>query len=253
MSRTRKGIYPPARPLTQREQDLVMSCTNLARKEANKMSEKVSKRLSKKPSPALIMQFGDDLYASAMEQLCIAAQRWNPERHVKFVTYAYHYIRNGIYDAAKHQCDFRLGTFHADRETSDMVAMFSSLENKGRTLANMDHDNNRTFQVWDNLNGESEQDDEDGIFLRELEKKLSTYLNENEVKVFMMRTFDDYTLDEVGTILGVCKERVRQIQYRAKEKLRTNPDFTRMVERMSPRKGLSRQDFHGSRVGIKIA
>jgi len=66
------------------------------------------------------------------------------------------------------------------------------------------------------------QTDMESVEQRELLEKIleSAGMNEREEIVLRMLTIEDYTLEEIGQVLGVTKERVRQIEVRTLEKLR---------------------------------
>ena len=59
--------------------------------------------------------------------------------------------------------------------------------------------------------------------IRKILKWIDLVLSEREAKVFILRNgigVDQMTLDEVGVVIGVTRERVRQIQLEAKNKLK---------------------------------
>ncbi|MFW6079903.1 MAG: sigma-70 family RNA polymerase sigma factor, partial [Gemmatimonadota bacterium] len=61
-----------------------------------------------------------------------------------------------------------------------------------------------------------------------LERMFERYLTERERKIlYLYYGLDDgeeRTLEEIGSLLGVTRERIRQIRNRAFEKLRESPD-----------------------------
>lgn len=73
-----------------------------------------------------------------------------------------------------------------------------------------------------------EQDLEDQARRRFLEKVLRRYLNERERKIlvlyFGLDDREELTLEQIGDLLGVTRERIRQIRNRAFDKLRVSPD-----------------------------
>ena len=72
--------------------------------------------------------------------------------------------------------------------------------------------------------------------LREsLVKAMHKVLNEKEIKVIILRfgldSHEPRTLQEVGDIIGVCRERIRQIEETAKRKLRRVPELEGVILR----------------------
>ena len=59
--------------------------------------------------------------------------------------------------------------------------------------------------------------------------------NELEIKVIILRfgldSNEPRTLQEVGEIIGVCRERIRQIEEKAKRKLRRVPELEGVILR----------------------
>jgi len=74
---------------------------------------------------------------------------------------------------------------------------------------------------------------EKGDLKKELARALS-FLNPRERKILIMRFWaengEGYTLDEVGKVIGVSRERVRQIQKIAIKKLRQNSRLRELLE-----------------------
>ena len=66
------------------------------------------------------------------------------------------------------------------------------------------------------------QTDMESVEQRELLEKIleSAGINEREEIVLRMLTIEDYTLEEIGQVLGVTKERVRQMHLKVIRKLR---------------------------------
>ena len=78
------------------------------------------------------------------------------------------------------------------------------------------------------------QQAEDGIYTDELHEMLETTMAENltvrEADVLRRRYYDNQTLQAVGDELGVCRDRVRQIEQKAFRKLRDVPQLQRWHE-----------------------
>jgi RNA polymerase primary sigma factor len=185
-----------------------------------------------------------------------AAKRFDPERNVKFISYAVWWVRQAIFHAlSEHARVFRL-----PQKTSSQVSRVEHARDKlqaenGRTptsaelaqatdLTEAEVDNllrmigddrslsegvgeEGTLELGDTL----EQDTVPGV---ELELMKSTFarhvqtmvdaLDEKEREVLRLRFGLDgdepRTLQEIGDALGLSRERIRQIESKAKEKLR---------------------------------
>lgn len=55
-------------------------------------------------------------------------------------------------------------------------------------------------------------------------------LNPQERKIIELRYYKDQTLEEVGKIFQLTRERIRQIEFKALRKLRSGPRFKQMQE-----------------------
>lgn len=86
--------------------------------------------------------------------------------------------------------------------------------------------------IVDEKNGQESMDD--SIFYKEVNHYLntSTRLTEKEKMVLKYRFgFDNgksYTLEEVGSMMGVTRERIRQVESKALRKLRIEPNFKKL-------------------------
>lgn len=75
-----------------------------------------------------------------------------------------------------------------------------------------------------NHSGAAERNLEEAQLIAGVEKALAQgKLNHREVMVIRLRFFEDMTLEEVGEILFLSREMIRQIEKKAKEKLRKSP------------------------------
>jgi RNA polymerase primary sigma factor len=158
-----------------------------------------------------------------------AARRFDPDRNVKFITYAVWWIREAMMHVLSDQTrafSFPPKMFAALHNAPDDVSLNQPLsadrqgqsEGRGRELADLlPHDQ---VPIEDEM---IHQADLDEILdaLGELDGK------EREV-VRLRFGFDDdeeHTLQEIGNRLHLSRERVRQIETRAKEKLRRSAKF----------------------------
>ncbi len=185
-----------------------------------------------------------------------AAKRFDPERNVKFISYAVWWVRQAIFHAlSEHARVFRLpqkmsgqvsrvehardklAAEHGRQPTIAEVAQATELSEAevdnllrmvgdDRSLSDTVGDEG-TLELGDTL----EQDSVPGV---ELELMKSTFarhvqsmvdaLDEKEREVLRLRFGLDgdepRTLQEIGDALGLSRERIRQIESKAKEKLR---------------------------------
>jgi len=76
--------------------------------------------------------------------------------------------------------------------------------------------------------GDIEEDVEDHARRQFLENMFGRYLTEREHKILVLYygldDGEEMTLEQIGSLLGVTRERIRQIRNRAFDKLRASPD-----------------------------
>jgi RNA polymerase primary sigma factor len=185
-----------------------------------------------------------------------AAKRFDPERNVKFISYAVWWIRQAIFHAlSEHARVFRLPqkmSGQAARVGSVRDRLASELE-RSPTTEEVAKETDLTEEAVENLlriagedvslssaigeDGKLELGDtleQDTIPPVEVELMRSSFaeqiqnivaeLDEKERDVIRMRFGldgeDPRTLQEIGESLGLSRERIRQIESKAKEKLR---------------------------------
>lgn len=206
-----------------------------------------------------------DLIQEGHVGLLEAAARFDPEREVRFSTYATWWIRASMQDyVLRNWSIVRGGTSSAQKSlffnmrrlrakiaksggstaTSDMYAEISSaLGVSEADVALMDArlsapdsslnapvgtDESSTAERMDFLVSDDPLPDETASAVIDRErrdswlKKALGVLNERELKIIRERrlTDDGATLESLGTALGISKERVRQIENRALQKLK---------------------------------
>ena len=185
-----------------------------------------------------------------------AAKRFDPERNVKFISYAVWWVRQAIFHAlSEHSRVFRL-----PQKLSGMVSRLQNLretmaadllrsptnaelaektelsEEQVETLLRAGGDDvslsasvgeDGTLELGDTLEQESIPSAELELIRTSFENQIQSMVAELEPKereVIRMRFGLDgeesRTLQEIGDELGLSRERVRQIESKAKEKLR---------------------------------
>jgi len=185
-----------------------------------------------------------------------AAKRFDPDRKVKFVTYAVWWIRQAIISAiAEKGGSFRLPQKQANmlyklgknasdlalklkrKPTTDELAdqmnitedevMFLQGFARENISLNTIVDENHDFQLWQRI----EQDTIPSAHLQVIKSSLEQHiisllgeLGEKEATVIQLRFGlsgdDPQTLKEIGNRLNLSRERIRQIEFKAMEKLR---------------------------------
>jgi RNA polymerase primary sigma factor len=187
-----------------------------------------------------------------------AGKRFDPERNVKFISYAVWWIRQAIFHAlAEHTRVFRLPpkmsgqvsrlgsardrlaaeleraptTEELAKETALSIgAVEDLLRIAGEDLSlSSTVGEDGTLELGDTLQQESVPEVEGEMIRTSFEEQIQktvAELDEKEQEVIRMRFGfggeEPRTLQEIGERLGLSRERIRQIESKAKEKLRRN-------------------------------
>ena len=157
-----------------------------------------------------------DLISEGNMGLVKAIQKFNPERDVKFISYAVWWIRNSIQEFIKKR------------------QMCLNIEKEEDTLNKPVSNNSFTYDVEDEYvikketvlsNEEDEEKRELHRNQRKIVNKLLSDLNEREkfiIEEYYGLNGKEKNLEEIGNILGLTKERIRQIKFESLKKLRSN-------------------------------
>jgi len=201
------------------------------------------------------MSFMDLIHEGTLG-LMEAAKRFDPERNVKFISYAVWWVRQAIFHAlSEHARVFRLpqklssqvSRLSAAREKlkGELERMPTTAELAERTALPPHEVEQLLLAVGDDVSLSTAVGDDGGLELGEtleqdsvpsaevemirtsFERRIQgmvSGLDEKEREVIRMRFgFDGeepMTLQEIGEAMGLSRERIRQIESRAKEKLR---------------------------------
>lgn len=198
----------------------------------------------------------DELVAAANLGLVQAALRYDPERNVKFVTYADWWIRKAIIEALETQSGpVRLPRYQYERlrqmrraraawtsrfcvePTADQLAMAAGLPREeverllqlSPTITSLEQPSvpGGERPLKELLFDERAESPQGSLLRRDLTARLLRHmasLKEKELRVILLRFGLDgepaQTLRDTGRQLGISRERVRQIEQRALVKLR---------------------------------
>jgi RNA polymerase primary sigma factor len=153
-----------------------------------------------------------------------AARRFDPSRNVKFITYAVWWVRESMMHALADQTrafSMPPKLFALLRNGSEDVSLSDPVDVVGRG-----HDGGHTRELGDLLPHDQTPIDAEMIHQSDLDELVGALsdldVKEREVVRLRFGLEDDveHTLQEIGDRLHLSRERVRQIESRAKEKLR---------------------------------
>jgi RNA polymerase primary sigma factor len=204
-----------------------------------------------------------ELVCIGNEGLLKAVKKFDPDKGVKFISYAVWWIRQTVLQALAEQTRSvriplnqnsnlvklsrtetaltqQLGRTPTDREIADRmgepVQTIRALRRVASAELSLDAPLDRTDRdsasFGERFSGMETEDIQDEVeyqarrqFLQDMFKK---YLTERERKILVLYygldDGEEMTLEEIGSLLGVTRERIRQIRNRAFEKLRQSPD-----------------------------
>lgn len=205
-----------------------------------------------------------ELVAIGNEGLLKAVKKFDPEQGVKFISYAVWWVRQAVLKALAEQTrsvriplnqnsqlirmartetylSQELGREPTDGEIAraldDKVENVRSARRMTATEVSLDAPIDRTDKdaatMGERFAGQEGTDIEestDGKLRREfLERVFEKYLTPRERKILSLyygleEGSEGMTLEKIGALMGVTRERIRQIRERAFEKLRDSPD-----------------------------
>ena len=203
-----------------------------------------------------------ELVCIGNEGLLKAVKKFDPEKGVKFISYAVWWIRQTVLQALAEQTRSvriplnqnsnlarlartntsltqQLGRAPTDqelaREMGEPLDTVRALRRVAATELSLDapldrgdRDSASFGERFAGVDGSEIEEDVEAVARRSyLETMFDNYLTERERKIlYLYYGLDDgeeRTLEEIGTLLGVTRERIRQIRNRAFEKLRGSP------------------------------
>ena len=204
-----------------------------------------------------------ELVCIGNEGLLKAVKKFDPDKGVKFISYAVWWIRQTVLQALAEQTRSvriplnqnsnlvklsrtetaltqKLGRSPTDREIADKMEEPVETVRALRRVASaelsldapLDKSDRDSASFGERFSGmddaDIEEDVEDQARREFLEKMFERYLTERERKILVLYygldDGEEMTLEEIGSLLGVTRERIRQIRNRAFDKLRASPD-----------------------------
>ncbi len=204
-----------------------------------------------------------ELVCIGNEGLLKAVKKFDPDKGVKFISYAVWWIRQTVLQALAEQTRSvriplnqnsnlvklsrtetaltqKLGRSPTDREIADEMEepvetvralrrVASAELSLDAPLDKSDRDSASFGERFAGMDDADIEEDVEGQARREfLEKMFERYLTERERKILVLYygldDGEEMTLEEIGSLLGVTRERIRQIRNRAFDKLRASPD-----------------------------
>ncbi len=205
-----------------------------------------------------------ELVAIGNEGLLKAVKKFDPEQGVKFISYAVWWVRQAVLKALAEQTrsvriplnqnshlirmsrtetylSQELGREPTDKEIAK--ALQDSVDNvrsaRRMTAGEMsldapidrtDKDAATLGERFAGLEGSEIEERTDGRLMREfIDRIFQKYLTPREQKILYLyyglaEASESMTLEKIGDLMGVTRERIRQIRERAFEKLRESPD-----------------------------
>jgi len=206
-----------------------------------------------------------ELVCIGNEGLLKAVKKFDPERGVKFISYAVWWIRQTVLQALAEQTrsvriplnqnsnlvrlsrtetllSQELGRSPTDLEIAEEMEEPLETVRALRRVATaelsldapVDRGDRDSASLGDRFAGTDEDEIETDVEHQArrdfLERMFEKYLTERERKILVLYygldDGEEMTLEEIGDILGVTRERIRQIRNRAFDKLRCSPDGT---------------------------
>lgn len=197
----------------------------------------------------------DDLVGYGVFGLFDAIEKFDPEKHVKFKTYAVTRIRGSIFDelrsidwvprsvrqkakeveAAIQRLEKKLGRPAKDKEVADELNVDMKdykktlLKISGTTLLSMNeawnsNDENENISLMDSIESPQSLNPEKIVEKEEMKRVIVEAIKdlpEKEKKVLVLYYYEDLTLKEIGQILEVTESRISQLHTKAIMRLKT--------------------------------
>ena len=197
----------------------------------------------------------DDLVGFGVFGLFDAIKKFDPDKHVKFKTYAVTRIRGAIFDELRsidwvprsvrqktreiedtiHRLESSLGRAASDQELADELRMTTKefqktmMKISGTSILSLNDvwytgDDNDKVSIVDSIESPSSLNPDIIVEKDEIKRVIIqtiTELPEKEKKVLVLYYYEDLTLKEIGKILEVTESRISQLHTKAIMRLRS--------------------------------
>ncbi len=197
----------------------------------------------------------DDLVGFGVFGLFDAIKKFDPDKHVKFKTYAVTRIRGAIFDELRsidwvprsvrqktreiedtiHRLESSLGRAATDQELADELRMTTKefqktmMKISGTSILSLNDvwytgDDNDKVSIVDSIESPSSLNPDIIVEKDEIKRVIVqaiTELPEKEKKVLVLYYYEDLTLKEIGKILEVTESRISQLHTKAIMRLRS--------------------------------
>jgi len=197
----------------------------------------------------------DDLVGFGVFGLFDAIKKFDPDKHVKFKTYAVTRIRGAIFDELRsidwvprsvrqktreiedtiHRLESSLGRAASDQEIADEMRMTTKefqktmMKISGTSILSLNDvwytgDDNDKVSIVDSIESPSSLNPDIIVEKDEIKRVIIqaiTELPEKEKKVLVLYYYEDLTLKEIGKILEVTESRISQLHTKAIMRLRS--------------------------------
>ncbi len=166
----------------------------------------------------------EDLVQAGCVGLCIAAQRFEPERGLRFSTYAFHWVLQKTRRAVAYALwEAQSIQDAAARSSKDKtIVSLDTLVRESERMTVGDFVESHYGANWRTLNRE----------LRETFGGLISGMTDRQKKVAALRYIAGWTLGEIGAELHLTRERIRQIcEYQLEPRMRRNAVLHGYVDR----------------------
>lgn len=204
-----------------------------------------------------------ELVCIGNEGLLKAVKKFDPEKGVKFISYAVWWIRQTVLQALAEQTRSvriplnqnsnlvrlsrtetaltqKLGRSPTDEQlAAEMEEPIDTIRALRRVAASelsldapLDRSDRDSASFGERFSGTDPEEIQESVESRArrefMDRMFSRYLTERERKIlylyYGLDEDEERTLEQIGTLLGVTRERIRQIRNRAFEKLRESPE-----------------------------
>jgi RNA polymerase sigma factor for flagellar operon FliA len=197
----------------------------------------------------------DDLVGFGVFGLIDAIEKFDPEKHVKFKTYAVTRIRGAIFDELRsidwvprsvrqksreiedtvQQLEANLGRAASDKEIADEMGMSEDefqktmMKISGTSILSLNDvwytgEDNDTVSIVDSIESPHSMNPDSIVEKDEIKRVIVqaiSELPEKEKKVLVLYYYEDLTLKEIGKVLEVTESRISQLHTKAIMRLRT--------------------------------